>query len=283
MHDLKIYELFENASKLRKRIPDAGFQFRACQHAFTNFVINIGLGNSLSMLPAYAFMNGENWRSAVLEAMKEAGTGDPKHPDVISRATKCFEQNSKLPDAFRVEHFYDAAKNVSARFVWRDKNLNHDSLHSLLKSLVIHAWTAFETLATDLLRMCHKHHREYFEPDAEFIRKGLKSRDMMRSAYKKAFLKENASILNPLNDININGLAHLRNMIVHSAGRVDEVFRLECSDDGFQAWAALEEGKEFPFTGGLVRQYINLGIDSGNDLLCAVNDWLLERRAEHER
>src|SRR4051812_49321886 len=91
MHDLQFSNLFPilRWDHLTKR----SYTFKACSDAAAKFTVNMGITHAMGMIPGYAFMNGEVWKSAVLHGMAVIHTDDPENPKILPHAVQYFDEH----------------------------------------------------------------------------------------------------------------------------------------------------------------------------------------------
>ena len=75
MHDLKFSKLFPIANW--KHLSESTHSSQACNEAAARYRDNLHVTHAIGMIPGYAFMNGEMWRSAVIHGMHVTGIKDP--------------------------------------------------------------------------------------------------------------------------------------------------------------------------------------------------------------
>ena len=143
-------------------------------------------------------------------------------------------------------------------------------IDSLLKSIVIQTWTAFERLAGDLLRFSVSMNAGHF-PSINAADFRFYKRELMRESYLKVFPATLTDIHNPLNDLSIDALCLLRNLFAHSGGLVDKKFRDGCTEVGLIAWAALSDGHPLAIDGEIVEQHVNRMLLASVRLILGVN------------
>jgi hypothetical protein len=66
----------------------------------------------------------------------------------------------------------------------------------------------------------------------------------------------------------------LRNILVHNAGRVDDIFHQGCVEKHLTKWAGYAEKSVFPTTGDDVCSLVDANLKCGYLLIGAVDDWL---------
>src|SRR6266478_4751790 len=149
MHDLRLRRLFPIADW--GKLEEPPFKSKACSKAAAAYADNLRLVHSLSMVPGYSFMNGENWGVSIVRAMKELKASDPDNPQVAARACQIFDEYDTKPhDQSTIRHFYEATSNAAKMASLPNRIWSHGALHGLLKGIIIQAWTAYEILADDL-------------------------------------------------------------------------------------------------------------------------------------
>ena len=135
MHDLKFGELikFRNWKAERERV----FRSEACNKANATFGENCQLIETVTMVPGYAFMNGEDWGISVVRAMKDLNSIDPNEKAVQDRASKIWDEYDMQGfDQSRIDHFIEATDNAVKMASLPGRNLSFGALLSLLKSIV---------------------------------------------------------------------------------------------------------------------------------------------------
>ena len=250
------------------------------------------------LIPGHAFMDGEKWRESCLLAATELQSADANDARVPARAKELFDAWRWGNDhSDKITHFMEATGNAAK--MWTGARPMHDSLHSLLQTVIIQTWIAFEVLAEDLLKRVLKRRpsldtRLSWHGD-ERQQSGYRSRGKIANYYRWTFRTDNADILAVVDTSAIHALAILRNSLVHCGGLVDKDFQ----DDrkGFfkgvvKSKATAQRfpipelkrikgraiGYRIPFTGSMVRSFVDPVVPLGFALVKAVDGWLHDHK-----
>ena len=249
-----------------------------CIGAAKNFRRNIDRVVSLAMIPAAAFRDGEWWRKVCEIVMREIGTDDEQHPDIGRQAGSMFFDlcNNVSPKESR-RHLFEANENVAKG--WGSTPHMHGSLHDLLQALAIQTWGAFEALAEDIYSNVLEEQLTSIaiptDKEIEDNKLFLTSRRAILRTYKYTFKVENSSIVKALKSRALVPLSLVRNLLVHKAGVIDQVFLN--ARNGIPVLLELRKpGKKAPIelTGGSVRKLIDPVVPIGYELLNSVDRWI---------
>ena len=187
-----------------------------------------------------------------------------------------------------------------------------DGLSAIMPSMIVLAWTAFETLCQDLLETAIDLRQQWLLPvrgTSRLLRgrstlrslpsyegmtlgrqiqtpsktsQGYQSRDqlryttvtLIRDAYYKTFFADARKIDAALRSRHIDTLSAVRNVIVHKGGYVDRTFLNRVS--GLPEFANAKEGHLLRMDFEKVRRWIEPVMVSGAKLIVAVNKWIVE-------
>ena len=126
-------------------------KFKACKRAAKNYTSNLTRAHAISMLPGYAFQNGEYWGISVCAAMKDLGSSDNTDPGVTKYASDIFLDHRKnRPRDQSIFDYREAVENFD-RVTYRVPTIR-DGLYAWFESMIVQAWGAFEVLSEDLWR-----------------------------------------------------------------------------------------------------------------------------------
>ena len=256
----------------------SNYMTKACHNSGAFYTSNIRRVHSLTLIPGHAFMDGEIWKDACNKIASESPNDDPLSEEFGNRAGKEFNKLWKgIPQKEKERHFLEASKNADN--MWSKTGLTNGALHGLLQTIIIQAWSAFEVLSEDLYKNSIK---ENLTSISEFTRKeanqhflGFASRERIRNTYPFVFKSYNSEITRPLVSTDIDALALVRNVLVHKAGVIDQMFM-----DGsamvpqLASFRSLGLGTEIQITGPWVRTLVDPVIPIGYDLLNAVDSWI---------
>jgi len=279
MHDLDYEGLFPIFSW--KELSDRLYPFACCTEAAATFTANVSRVNAMCMVPGYAFMNGESWAEALAKAMQQLQTNDKSKKEVHDLASKIWDQNDIQPmnGELKRKQFFEANSNAVKMATLPGRVLSHAALHAHLQSIIIQAWSAFEIVAEDLWKKCFAEGLSSIamptkqEMDRQKI--GFRSRLKMRNGYFYVFNRDNAELASVLNNQGIDALSLMRNVLVHSAGTIDQRF-LDDSD-GIAALSPIRAngpGARIEVNGKLVRELVDPVILAGFNLVQALANWL---------
>jgi len=201
-------------------------------------------------------------------------------------------------------------KNISEAvqiIILRSNDKVAEGLDAIMPALIILAWTAFETLAEDLLSAAIKI-RPHLLPPATAMTKarklqsweqptlrgglkthsgGLKQRPQMsdlnyrtigaiRDSYWRIFSSDGQLINRVLGNRSLDTLHAARNVLVHKAGRVDSIFLGRVAGIPMFAKAHLDDPLQLDF--GMVKNMIIPVLDRGIRLVGAVNTWIQDHK-----
>jgi len=279
MHKLKIIALYPEAGWGLPKVKS--YASYVCTRAESVFRANMDVMETLGMVPGYAFMNGEDWGISVIQAMntvKAANPGRdvlPLDDDVQKLASSIWDDYDRGGfDKSRRDHFREATENAEKMACYPGRNLSHGALHSLLKSMISGTWTAFEVLASSLVRESIAKHPRCFPHLTGNETFRFQKRESIRDAFRLAF-NSDAKIQNAVESQCIDAVSLSRNLFIHKAGVVDQMFKDQCSEKGLTAWAALPIDSKLEFDGGVVLRLLQETIACGYSLLNGVDAWIV--------
>ena len=264
----------------------ANVRFTGCTRVAQAYTDNLLRVQSMTSIPGFAFMHGEDWGyaiDAVSASLPSLKKGSSEFSDM---AKSTFDANRKkyVEQDFYL-HYREATGN--AENICCQLPSSHSAYHALLQGIVIQAWGAFEVMAEDLWKRVIKH-RPKLDTRSKNERwlSGPRSRTKLANLYRWTFRLDNRAILRPLDSKKVHSLAIVRNVLVHSAGQIDDWF---VKDRKNSDRLAIPKGKmrpldcirgtaigyRIPFTGKLVRRLIDPVTPLGFDLVRAVDKWLV--------
>ena len=272
------------------------YKHAPCRKAARAYTANLLLCHSLTLIPGFAFLTGGDWDRCFSQAASELKTDSEKDAPTIARARELLgalrEQRGDELKAFHV-----AKSNVEIQF--SEILLFRNALDGLLKSMTIMAWTAFEVLAEDLLRGIFEARpsldvRKTWKGDKRNAA-NFRSRSKIANYYRWTFDVDNAEILSVVDNSAVHALAILRNSIVHNGGRIDLTFQDDrkglfkgiVNDPKNQPRFPIPEltrikgraiGYKIPFTGDMMRAFVDPVTPLGFGLVKAVDEWLTTHR-----
>ena len=278
MHDLKFRSLFPVPD--HRKFEKTAFNSAVCSAASLIYLSNVRLLTSIAMVPGYAFMNGENWGYAIIKARQQTGIANPDHPKVQEAASKIWDDlDVKGFDDSSKQHFYDSTENAAKMASLPGRPLSHGALHALLKSMIVQAWTAFEVLVESLWNgALDAGLTSVARPTKKEINRhqiGFGSRAKIRNAYQFVFKQDNTALMRILNDVSVDALAAMRNVLVHSAGIIDNDFMNHSESVAILApFLSLGEGKTIELTGDVVRALVDPVSVNGYAFLQELDNWM---------
>ena len=278
----------------REKLCGQTYKSKACRVAAAAYATNLYRSDRLALIPGYAFMSGENWRESMEKAKRTERNDDEADPAVLALATDLYFNihTWRTVDEGRA-HLY-AAKSNAEITMSRMPNMRQ-ALASALEGMVIQAWTAFEVLAEDLhkraIRMRPKLDTRSTWHGDKRGNSGYRSRGKVANYYRWTFPVDNADILAVVDNSAVHALAILRNSLVHCGGIIDPGFQ----DDrkGFFKGVVKDKktdqrypipelqrikgraiGYKIPFSGEMIRSFIDPVTPLGFGLVKAVDEWL---------
>jgi hypothetical protein len=273
MHALQLDKLFPVTNWVS--ISEVRYQSEACNQSAIAFTERIQEVHALSMVPGYSFMNGENWGISLVRAMKELGILNPDHPEVGKRTNKIFDEfdSEKLDDS-TIAHFYEATSNAAAIASLPGRPYSHGAIESLLKSMVVQSWSAFELLSEQLLTEILKQHPHLFAEPILNRKYDFRSERTRLESYKRAF-NADSGILAAVLDSEIKGHALLRHLLVHRNGYVDDKNKIERErEPKCTEWDSYQVGDRIFLDGVIVKRLLDRTTIKGFRLISACADWL---------
>lgn len=275
MHDIKLAELFPVTTWKPLLDRASTIASPACRKAEKGFRLNMNLVNSLAMVPGYSFMNGENWGISVVRAMNELHSENPDEPEVATVAARIFDEYDGGPIyQSQIDHFYEANANAGKIASLPGRPLSRGALVSLLKSLLIQSWSAFEVLAEELHESVRDEHAKLFLPGLLSQKYGFRSERTLPRAYNDLFggnAAINSSIWNP----DIKAQALLRHLLVHKDGIADQSFLKQCKEPPIVLeWDSYIAKDAIVVDGALVRRLVDRTTVAGYNLILSVAHWI---------
>ena len=139
----------------RKKLCEQTYKSKACRLAASAYDTNLCRSDRLALILGYAFMSGENWRESMEEAKRTERNNDEADFAVPARATHLYFNIHTWRTIEDGREHLRCAKTNAEITMSRTPNMRQ-ALASALEGMVIHAWTAFEVLAEDLLKRVRK-------------------------------------------------------------------------------------------------------------------------------
>lgn len=228
------------------------------------------------MILGYAFMSGVDCQISVAEAMRQTGINEADSPAVCALASRLviILRNNRSTDDSRAN--FEAATFNADGLSYASHLV--EAKRALLQSMVIQAWTAFEVLAEDLWKEVTAKRPELIAgiTKAEWKKCGFKSAPKIANAYRYTFRPDNSGNIAWIVDHTvIKALAVARNVLVHSGGRIDEMFtKQRAIIPELNSIRGRKKGYLIPFTGSLVRRLVDPTTVLGFGLVRTVDEWL---------
>lgn len=267
------------------------YRAKACRRAAESYTENLKRGLGLSLVPGYAYMSGEDWREALIAAKERSGLHDEQNSKLLQLATNIFmTTRHSRPLEKRKDDFRTAQSNVEICMSLYD-GVMKSSLTAILEAMVISAWTAFEVLAEDLhsnvLRERPSLDTRNSWTKEEKSNSSFSSRSKIANDYRFTFRKDNGDILASLDNPAVHALAILRNVLIHSGGKIDAGFQKHRT--GFEVYPSKVKipipqlklirgqsvGYRISLTGPIVRAFTDPVTPLGFDLVKSVDEWLV--------
>lgn len=274
----------------REKLCAQTYKSKACRLAAAGYAANLNRSDCLALIPGYAFMNGENWRECMEEAKRSEKNSDEADATVLARATDSFFSIHTWRTVEEGRAHFHAAKSNSEITMSR-VSTTKQALASSLEGMVILAWTAFEVLAEDLWKGVAKA-RPSLDTRKSWPKKwqhapGFRARSKIANLYRWTFKTDNSSILSVVDNSAVHSLAIVRNALIHSGGRIDELFQKDRKGilvpppgssllpiPELKRIKGKRIGYKIPFDGEMVRYFIDPVTPLGFQLVKAVDEWL---------
>jgi hypothetical protein len=263
-----------------KTLIERRYSFLGCTRAAQTYQENVFNAHTITRLPGYAFMYGKLFRTAQYEVLPAIPEETRNSPEIIRRVwSRFFEQHAEEANEFSIMHAEDSTRRVEE--VFSLVTPLSKALEGVLESVIIQIWRAFEVLAEDLWkRVVRRRPKLNNRTKQERHFSGHRSRTKIAKLYEYTFRHDNRAIMRAVDSKKIHGLAIARNVIVHSAGCIDEAFVKDRKDKGgitpLNCIRGKNLGYRIPFTGKIVRHLVDPVIPLGFDLVRAVDQWLLK-------
>ena len=173
------------------------------------------------------------------------------------------------------------ARSQSSLFMALAKDEGEEPLacaEGILKNVLTLTWTAFETLSADLWRrVSTSGHSAIRVPTPKELEEKISfiTRSKILRSYRFLFPKDRIAFRSCLAGDDVNALAVMRNVLVHSAGVIDGGFMVQGSKvPMLMPFIALGIDAKIELDGSLVRDLVCPIIAKGFDLVSAIDNWL---------
>ena len=283
VHDLD----FDDALRIKSwdELAKRTYRFAGCTRVAQAYTDNLLRVQSMTSIPGFAFMHGEDWGyaiNAVSASFPSLKKGSDEFADMAKSTFDANREKYVKQEFYR--HYREATGN--AENICCQLPSSHQAYHALLQSMVIQAWGAFEVMAEQLWNRVIKQRPSLNKLTAKEKRlSGPRSRTKLANLYRWTFRTDNGAILRVVDSKRVHSLAIVRNVLVHSGGRIDNVFiadRKNAKKD-FRPRGKMTPlncirgnatGYKILFTGAMVRGLIDPVTPLGFDLVRAVDRWL---------
>jgi len=273
MHNLNLTALFPEPPPDRMR---GTYKSSACTDAERVFSDNLGVVESLSMVPGVAFMTGEDWGHALSDAMREKNCTDSQRSDVQQKAEENWNYRDARDWEERRKEFLGGVALTEKAACMNGREYGRKALHSLLRSLITQSWSAYELLAEMLIIGCKEKHPTLFSNGILAKRHSVRNGTALPKSFEDVFSDNQISAAAWSSDI--KGHALLRHLLIHLQGKVDKSHvDQRQSAPAVTEWDAYKEGDEILLDGELVRRLIDRTTRGGYALLDAVSNWVNAR------
>jgi len=297
MHDLHLWKGCQFTVPLG---PLAAQKYKnpACRKVAAALSENLLRSLGLVMIAGHSFKSGKDWQKCVSAAHEHYfGEHEPdeehfarKRDAMTDFATDLLVKLQKGESSQEsIKQFTTACYNYE---VFSKKNTQaYNWIHDLLTSSIIQTWTAYEVLASELWEGVVKK-RPSLDTRASWSRdqrshSRFTSRSGIANRYRWTFPMDNADILSVVDNPAIHALALVRNILVHSAGKIDGAFNGDRK--GFKPWGSSKAvripqlrvikwrkiGFKVPFSGPMVRHFVDPVLPLVFKLLQSVDEWLI--------
>ena len=275
MHKLKLNSLFPIPPELGL---EKSYKSVACTKAVSAYSENIKRLYVMAMNPGLMFYEGELWGMCLSRAMHKLGINDRDDPKVVKLTNDYFDKyDTRDIEPYELKQiFAEATQNAETVSSFMGRETTHEGLHGLLKVLIVQAWMAFEILCHDLFKNIVEERPSLITCLSNTKRKELtfRSRHKIRRCYRLVFPR-GAAINSTLSDGSIDALAVMRNIIVHSTGKIDDIFKSDSRDiRKLKRFRILSLGTEVKLDGLVVRSLVAPTVPVAYRLVMAINRWL---------
>jgi hypothetical protein len=262
-------------------ISNRKYASKTCNEATATFSDNILRCNGIVFTPVYAWMVADDWRFSTDKAALEiAGAiepddiaGEAKEKAVYLRTIELFHAMQAASTSEERRSDFNRAKNSLDAIIATSIPLYRAAAESLLKSVIIQAWTSFEVLSEDLINGAKAEYPTFFS-GVDFSTFRFRSRKRIRAAYRITFA-DDLNICAAVNHDSVDALALLRNVLVHKAGIADHDFTDGIPTSSLLSpFSGVKEGQPIEINGTVMRSIVDSSFNCGYALIIAVNNWL---------
>ena len=267
-------KFIEASNLVGKERPTRNLQSSACRSALNSYRANIWRHMALIGLPGYASLTAFHWATANFTAQQEMQCLQPS-PELVARANQIMDQLMAGDPAHKQQLLTLQTKNCET-FIGRTTGSYEHVLETVLKSVLILAWSTLETLVEDLHTNVLSENPRLFGhvQNKKFY---FRRRDAFRESYKLAF-QSDAVIDRLLAKPALDAVALIRNLLVHKSGIVDSEFRKHGPMVPLLLpFQDIAEGQPIQISGTDVLLMLDPALEAGFALIERVDEWLLER------
>ena len=271
MRDLKLLE----ASGIAKlKLDESDLSWPACKASLRLFKANAERTARMIEAPIYAAMMADIHRLALHRALG----GEPTIEQMESGRKVTIEEMDSLMGRIigsdgevQKDMMIAHAHNLN-EFIRKSGDV-HLRFESLLNAILVDAWTTFEVLAQDIHKRVRSLHSECFPHLNGTETFTFLKREPLRASYSTAF-RGDGGIKMAINEQCVDALSLVRNLIVHKAGVVDQIFKDRCKEKHLTKWASLPLDQRFEPDGDIVRRLIDPNMKCACRLIKTVDKWL---------
>ena len=260
-----------------------------CTKAATAYTANLMRAHMLTRTPGISFRYGKIYRTAQFKLWEDRGNFDPLNMEDEATFRRTWELFAEVGSSESPEQATGNDIDSTKRFeqICATNERMYELLETILQSVVIQAWTAFEVLAEDLwTRVLRLRPKLETRTKDEKRWSGPRSRMKIANLYRFTFRADNAAIMRAVNGHRVHALAMARNVLVHNGGFIDKSFISDRKPVGpkgekqrggkyLKAIRGRRIGYKIRFTGPLVRSLVDPVTPLGFDLVRAVDRWLV--------
>lgn len=277
MHD----PIFFSKMRQIKPLPAAHNLFSpSAAESWARFQKNFRFATALADIPGYSFYMAGQWAQAGTNAAGKLNVLYAGENARIAKANQIGALAEKYMSQFITSHLASQTENVRMgtvmmeKFILEERNKDmRDVLDNMIRSIVIHSWSAIEVFFGHLcVGVRDKHPVCWAGPLQK--RLNFKSRQSYLDAYNHVFSDT------PINDIllsdDVRALGAIRHVLVHRTGEMDDPFLSDVRET--KKLQGLFPAAHFSKSIGMDGRWAASLIDDGANacflLLNAVDQWL---------
>lgn len=309
MRDLKLYEIYGHTLRIAK----PPFESPGCLNALNVYLSNVNRAYGVleaAVFAAYTAGTKEGYRALFYQ--REFGTFKPTDEQISGSLQKFSLELNGILATISTEKQNERINVYAAELDFYIRNSPENVqmvFEEVLKSILIQNWTATEVLLGDLweaavnecpeelafppqknpkdpekvvsVKSLSKYGFNPSEKMGSLLKETMnfQTLDGARNAYRRTFWKHEKPIHRAILDSSLTRLSLVRNIIVHRAGIIDEMFLKGAKDVPLLApISAPGAGRHIDLDGEMVQNLLEISTGRCLDLILAVGSWLDKHR-----